>query len=73
MLEKIINDSIDIIINQMNTEKYNDKIKVQLIDPLILYIVDRYYPYLLITGIIFILIFIILLCIFFITLRHFNI
>jgi hypothetical protein len=73
MLEKIINDSLDIIISQMNSDKYNDKIKIQLIDPLILYIVDRFYPYLIITGIIFVLIFIILLCIFFITLRHLNI
>ena len=73
MLEKIINDSLDIIITQMNSEKYNDKLKIQLIDPLILYIVDRFYPYFLVTGIIFILIFIILLCIFFIIIKHFNI
>ena len=73
MLDRIINDSLDIIISQINIKKNNDKIKLQIIEPFILYIVDRFYPYFLVTGIIFVLIFIILLCIFFITLKHFNI
>ena len=73
MLEKLINDVIEIIVDKINNDKYSEKLKAQLIDPLILHIVDRFYPYIIITSIIFILIFVILLFIFFITLRHLKI
>lgn len=65
-------DFIDIIITNFKNSKNNEKLKTLLIDPIILYITDKCYPYLIASGIIFILTFILVLSIFFISMRSFN-
>jgi len=64
MISKLSNDLIDYLINYFNNEENTNKIKSNVIDPLIIYIFDKFYPFLLICGFIFILIFLLVLSIF---------
>jgi hypothetical protein len=64
MISKLSNDIIDYLINYFNNEENTNKIKSNVIDPLIIYIFDKFYPFFLICGFIFILIFLLVLSIF---------
>ena len=64
MINKISNDFIDILIKYFSNEENNKKIRSTIIDPMIIYIFDKFYPYFLICGFIFILIFLLVLSIF---------
>ena len=69
MIDKLSNDLIDIIIKYISDEDNNKKIKTTIIDPMIIYIFDKFYPYLLLTGGIIIFIFLLVLSIFILIIR----
>lgn len=54
---------IDKIVNEVKKEENQDKIKYNVIDPCVNYIVNRLYPYIVITSVIFILTFLMALII----------
>jgi len=64
MISKLSSDTIDYLIGYLNNQENADKIKSNVIDPFIIYIFDKFYPYLIIWVLIFILIFILVLSIF---------
>ena len=72
MLTKISNDLIDICIKYLNDKEHSEKIKSNIIDPFIMYIVDKFYPYFIISMSIVILIIILLLSIIFLVIRSLN-
>lgn len=69
MIDKLSSDLIDIIIKYLSDEENNKKLKSTVIDPLIIYIFDKFYPYLLMTGGIIIFIFLLVLSIFILIIR----
>ena len=69
MIDKLSNDLIDIIIKYISDEDNNKKIKTTIIDPMIIYIFDKFYPYLLLTGGIIIFIFLLVLSILILIIR----
>lgn len=69
MINKISNDFIDILIKYFSNEENNKKIKSTIIDPMIIYIFDKFYPYLLLTGGIIVFIFLLVLSIFILIIR----
>ena len=50
MINKLKKDLIDVIIKNFNDSENNDKIKSNIVDPLIIYIFDKFYPYLIISA-----------------------
>jgi hypothetical protein len=69
MIDKLSNDLIDIIIKYISDEENNKKIKTTIIDPMIIYVFDKFYPYLLLTGGIIIFIFLLVLSILILIIR----
>ena len=69
MLNKITNELIDKIIFEIRKPANMSKIHINVIDPLIHYTFDKLYPYILISSIIFFLIFIFAFIIFIILIR----
>ncbi len=69
MINKISNDFIDILIKYFSNEENNKKIKSTIIDPMIIYVFDKFYPYLLLTGGIIVFIFLLVLSIFILIIR----
>tara|TARA_B100000131_G_C17916025_1_gene532413 strand:+ start:31 stop:252 length:222 start_codon:yes stop_codon:yes gene_type:complete len=69
MINKISNDFIDILIKYFSNEENNKKIRSTIIDPMIIYIFDKFYPYLLLTGGIIVFIFLLVLSIFILIIR----
>ena len=49
LIKKISNDLIDVCINYLHDEENSNKIKENLIDPFIVYIIDKFYPYFIIS------------------------
>ena len=72
MIDKISNDLIDTCITYLNSNENSDKIKSNIIDPFVMYIVDKFYPYFIISMSIVILIIILLLSIIFLVIRSLN-
>lgn len=56
VLTKMTTELIDKIIEEFRKNENQERIKINIIDPLIYYILDRLYPYIFVTAIIFILI-----------------
>jgi hypothetical protein len=69
MLGKVTNELIEKLIFEFQKEDNQDKLKSHIIDPVICYILDRLYPYILITSIIFILTLVIAICILFLIIK----
>lgn len=69
MITKFKKDFTDIIINHFNDHENNQKIKSNIIDPLIIYIFDKFYPYLIITLVAIVFMFILLLFILMLIIR----
>ena len=69
MLCKVTNDVLEKLINEIKKPENMSKIHNNIIDPLIHYTFDKLYPYILISSIVFFLIFIFAFCIFIILLR----
>lgn len=57
IIKDLVNDIISKIIIEINQPDTNHKIKTELINPLISYILQQLYPYLITTCIIFVLMF----------------
>jgi hypothetical protein len=72
MIDKLTNDLTDLIIKSFNNSDNCDKIKCNIIDPLIIYIFDKFYPYLIISCAVIFLMFILLLCILTLIIRSLN-
>ena len=72
MINKLTKDLTDLIIKYFNDSDNNDKIKSNIIDPLIIYIFDKFYPYLIISCAVIFLMFILLLCILVLIIRSLN-
>ena len=70
MLDKLVDDILNILLCKIKNEKYSDKLNAMIIDPMIMHILDKFYPYILTSSIIFLLIFILIICIFYLSLRH---
>lgn len=70
MIDNIIDDILNILVNKIKDKKYSDKLNAMIIDPMIMHILDKFYPYILTSIIIFSLIFILIICIFYLSLRH---
>ena len=70
MIDNLIDDILNILVNKIKDKKYSDKLNAMIIDPMIMHILDKFYPYILTSIIIFSLIFILIICIFYLSLRH---
>jgi len=57
MKNNFTNEVIDIIIEEISKQEIKDKINTHIVDPSMTTIFERLYPYIIITSIIFILIF----------------
>lgn len=51
MLKNIINNIIDELLEEWNDDTFKKKINEQLLDPILFYLVDRLYPYFIITSV----------------------
>ncbi len=70
LVKKLTNKIIEKIITEMNEPENMDKMKKNVIDPLIKYTYRQLYPYFLVTIVLFLLTFILALLIFLILLRQ---
>jgi hypothetical protein len=58
-MDNIFNQALNSIIIEVNKETNQTKIKINIVDPIVYYIMGKIYPYILVISIIFILTFII--------------
>lgn len=72
LIKKISNDLIDVCINYLHDEENSNKIKENLIDPFIVYIIDKFYPYFIISLSLVLLILVLLVSIVFLIIRSLN-
>lgn len=70
MLEKFSNEIIQKAINEFNKEENQAKLKTNIIDPIVYYILDRLSPYILVASSVFILTFLIAVVILFMMIRN---
>jgi hypothetical protein len=70
MLEKFSSEMIQRAINEFNKEENQIKIKENIIDPIVYYILDRLSPYIIVMFIIFVLIFLIAITILLMMIRN---
>lgn len=70
MLEKFSSEMIQRAINEFNKEENQIKIKENIIDPIVYYILDRLSPYIIVMFIIFVLIFLIAVTILLMMIRN---
>ena len=70
LIKKITNDLLDKFIFEINKKANLNKIQNQLVDPLIDYTFHKLYPYILVSSIIFFLIFLLALSIFFLIIKN---
>lgn len=68
-LSSLTNEIIENIIAEANKPEVKDKIKSYLLEPSICYIIDKLYPYIIVTAIFFILILCLALLLLFISIR----
>ena len=71
-MKNIKNHIFEYLIEELSKEDNKKKMKAQVIDPLFIYILDKIYPYIIITSVIFILTFIIGILILFFIIRNKN-
>jgi len=69
MIGKFTNDLIEKVINEFKKNENQEKLKTQIIDPMICYILDKLYPYIFISSIVFILLLLISLSILFLIIK----
>jgi len=65
----IVNELIDIFINQISQKNVKEKLNTHLVEPSLTYLFERMYPYIILTSIIFILIFLMAIMIIYILIR----
>ena len=59
MIEKVSKSAIEYFVSEMSKEENKDRLKHQVVDPIFMYIINKVYPYVIISSVIFILIFLI--------------
>jgi len=69
MIEKISKSAIEYFVSEISKDSTKEQIKRQVIDPLFIYIIDKVYPYVIVSSIIFIFTFIIAILILFMVVR----
>ena len=69
MFHNIGRELIELFVNEIKKEENKNKINKELIEPIVYSILDRIYPYILVTSIIFLLIFLITTTLLFIIIR----
>lgn len=69
-MKTLVNQVLEKCILELRKDTYKEQIKTYLIDPSICYILDRLYPYIIITAIIFILILLIGIAILFLMIKN---
>ena len=69
MFQKIGGEIIELFVNEIKKEENKKKIDKELIEPIVYSILDRIYPYIIFTSIIFLLIFLITTTLLFIIIR----
>ncbi len=57
LIRELVNDVIIKIISEINQPETSQKIKIEIINPLVSYILQQLYPYLITTCVIFVLMF----------------
>jgi len=70
IMDNIIEDLTDTFVKELKKEENIDKIKVHVVDPLVEYTYKKLYPYILITSVIFLLIFILAIVILFLIIKN---
>ena len=65
MRDKLTKSIIDYIVEEFSKEENHNKMKTKVIDPIFVYLIDKIYPYIIISSIIFILTFILAILILF--------
>lgn len=69
MLGKFTNELINKFIQEFNKDENQEQLKTKVIDPIVYYVLDKLYPYIFVTSIIFILLLLISLSILFLILK----
>ena len=69
MIEKVSKSAIEYFVSEISKDDNKNKIKHQVIDPIFMYIIDKVYPYVIVSSAIFILTFIIAILILFMVIR----
>lgn len=69
MLDKIAKNTFDIFIEEFCKEDNKKRLKTKVIDPIFIYVINRVYPYIIVTSIIFILMFLMVILILFYIIR----
>ena len=59
MIEKVSKSAIEYFVNEISKDENKNRLKHQVIVPIFMYIIDKVYPYVIISSVIFILIFLI--------------
>ena len=68
-LNSITNEILDNVILELKKDKYTEILKTYFLEPSTCYIINKFYPYIIVTGIFFILLLLILITMFFIILK----
>ena len=69
-IKQICFDIVDLIVTEFNKNENKEKVKINILDPCIKYLVDQFYPYIIATCIIFILTFLLAIAIFTLLLKN---
>ena len=70
MLGKLTSDIVEKLVVEFKKEKNRKKLEDNIVDPLVCYMLDRIYPYIFVTAIIFVLLLLIVVVILVILLRQ---
>ena len=70
MLDKLSTQAITMLINEFNKEENQQRLKHNILDPIVYHILDRLSPYILVASSIFILTFLIAVVILFMMIRN---
>lgn len=62
----LTNEILDNIIIELKKDKYTEILKTYFLEPSTCYIIDKFYPYIIVTGIFFVLLLLIMITMFFI-------
>ena len=65
----ITNEILDNVFKEIKKKKYIDILKTYVLEPSTCYLINKFYPYIIVTGIFFVLILLIMITMFFIIIR----
>ena len=70
MMKNIVEEVLEIIEEQLSKKENQERLKVKIVDPLSCFILDRIFPYIVITSTIFILTFLLVIVILYLILQN---